>query len=213
MIIILFGPPGSGKGTQAVRLSQSLGIPHISTGDLFRFNVRNRTPLGLEVKKFIDNGMLVPDSLVLDMLFDRLKEGDCQHGFLLDGVPRTIAQAKQLDRFLETKEGFRLVLFQLLLSDESIVQRITGRRTCQTCGSIYHIETTPPKQAGICDRCHGLLIQRTDDSAEVVRERLRAYHAETKPVEEFYLQKGILHPIIGSKSPDEVFEAMKGLVA
>lgn len=209
MIIILFGPPGSGKGTQAVRLSQSLGIPHISTGDLFRFNIKNQTALGLQVKKSLDEGKLVSDTLVLDMLFDRLKESDCQKGFLLDGFPRTLAQAEELDRFLEKQESCRLVLFQLLLSDEAIVKRITGRRTCQNCGTIYHIETSPPKQSGICDLCQGPLVQRSDDTAEVVKERLKAYHAQTKPVEEFYHQKGIVHQITGSKSPDEVFQAMQ----
>lgn len=208
LIIVLLGPPGSGKGTQAVRLSSALGIPHISTGDLFRFNIKNQTALGLEVKKFIDNGKLVPDSLVLDMLFDRLERADCQKGFLLDGVPRTVAQAEELDHFFKKLSEPHLVLFQLLLSDETIVRRITGRRTCQQCGSIYHIEASPPKQLDVCDRCEARLIQRSDDRAEIVEERLKAYHLQTKPVEDFYQQKGVVHAIQASQTADEVFEAM-----
>lgn len=208
LVIVLLGPPGSGKGTQAVRLSQSLGIPHISTGDIFRYNIKNQTPLGLKVKEYLDAGKLVPDSVTLDMLFDRLKQDDCKKGYLLDGVPRTVFQAETIQAYL-SKLPHRLVVFNLSVSDAEVLKRITGRRTCQQCGKIYHVDTNAPKVSGVCDVCQGKLIQRSDDSEEVVKERLKAYYAQTRPVEDFYRKTAQVIDIDGSQNPDVVFDAMR----
>jgi adenylate kinase len=207
LIIVLLGPPGSGKGTQAHRLSEALGIPHISTGDIFRFNIKNQTPLGLKVKEFLDAGKLVPDDVTMEMLFDRLGKPDCKNGYLLDGVPRTVPQIKAIDEYIN-KIPHRLVIFNLQVSDAEVLKRITGRRTCQQCGKIYHISFNPPKKEGICDVCGGKLIQRSDDSEEVVKERLKAYHAQTKPVVEYLRKTGSVIEIDGSQPPDTVFQAM-----
>lgn len=206
-VVILLGPPGSGKGTQATRLCQALAIPHISTGDIFRYNIKNQTALGLKVKEYLDAGKLVPDSVTLEMLFDRLNKPDCQKGYLLDGVPRTVAQAQALQEYL-SEHPHRLVVCNLLVSDQEVLKRITGRRSCQACNKIYHIDTAPPKNANSCDVCHGPLTQRTDDSAEVVEERLKAYYKQTKPVEDFYKQVSHVHDIDGSQSSDTVFDLL-----
>lgn len=211
LVVILLGAPGSGKGTQAIQLSKTLHIPHISTGDLFRYNIKNNTPLGQKVKSYMDAGNLVPDSLVLDMLFDRLKQDDCKNGFLLDGSPRTVAQAESIDSYLKTI-AHRTIAINLQVSDAEVVRRITGRRTCSQCGKIYHIETTPPKVKDVCDVCQGALVQRSDDNETAVKTRLEAYHAQTKPVEVYYEKQGVLVNIDGSQSPDSVFEKMCGLV-
>src|SRR6266404_7373522 len=158
-VVILLGPPGSGKGTQSTRVSQALGIPHISTGDLFRNNVKNKTALGKKVQEYLDRGKLVPDSLVLDMLFDRLKQPDCTRGFLLDGSPRTLYQAKSIDDYLKRVPS-RLVVVALDIPDGDVVERITNRRICSHCGAIFHLETKPPKKEGSCDGCGGVLTQR-----------------------------------------------------
>lgn len=208
IVVILLGPPGSGKGTQAVRLSQALAIPHISTGDIFRYNIKNQTLLGLKVKEFLDAGKLVPDSVTLEMLFDRLLQPDCQKGYLLDGVPRTVAQAEAVQKFLQ-KSPHRLVVFNLQIKDSEVIKRITGRRSCQQCGKIYHVETSPPKQEGICDTCQGTLILRSDDSEAVVQERLKAYYAQTRPVEEFYQKTHSVLDIDGAQNPDAVFVSMQ----
>jgi adenylate kinase len=150
LVLILLGPPGSGKGTQATKLCQKLEIPHISTGDLFRYNIKNNTPLGAQVKSFMDAGKLVPDSLVLDMLFDRLKNPDCKNGFLLDGSPRTVSQAEAIDNYLKTIPHRTLVI-NLAVPDEEVIKRITGRRTCSQCGKIYHIQFSPPRIENQCD--------------------------------------------------------------
>jgi len=208
LVIVLLGPPGSGKGTQAVRLGQALGVPHISTGDIFRFNIKSQTPLGLKVKEYLDAGKLVPDSVTLDMLFDRLQQPDCKKGFLLDGVPRTVSQAEAIEKYL-TKIPHRLVVFNLRVSDAEVLKRITGRRTCQQCGKIYHVDTNPPKVAGSCDACSGKLIQRSDDSEEVVKERLKAYYAQTRPVEDYFRKTAHVIDIDGEQSLDIVFDAMR----
>lgn len=210
-VIILLGPPGSGKGTQAARICQSLQIPHISTGDIFRYNIKNQTALGLKVKEYLDAGKLVPDSVTLEMLFDRLNKPDCQKGYLLDGVPRTVAQAEALQEYFQkdsNEHPHRLVVCNLLVSDQEVLKRITGRRSCVACNTIYHIDTSPPKNANSCDFCNAPLTQRADDTAEVVEERLKAYYKQTKPVEDFYKQVSHVHDIDGSQSSDTVFDLL-----
>lgn len=204
LVVILLGPPGSGKGTQAVRISKELQIPHISTGDLFRENISKNTSLGIRAKTFMDAGKLVPDELVLEMLFDRVSKPDAAKGYLLDGFPRTIAQANALESHL--KEGAALKVFNLDVPDDVIVKRAEGRLTCQKCGHVYNKFFSPPAKDSICDKCGGQLITRPDDKAEVVEERLKVYHLQTKPLIAFYKEKGVLVTVDGTKAPDEVFK-------
>lgn len=211
LVVILLGPPGSGKGTQAVRLAEALSIAHISTGDIFRYNIKNQTPIGLKVKEYLDKGQLVPDSVTLEMLFDRLKQPDCKKGFLLDGVPRTVQQAEVIQEKLN-QEPHRLVVCNLVISDAEVMKRITGRRSCPTCNKIYHIDFNPPKVEGKCDVDGTTLIQRTDDTPEVVSSRLKAYYEQTKPVEDFYKKHGKVEDIDGSQSPDQVFNALLKII-
>jgi adenylate kinase len=205
-VVILLGPPGSGKGTQAVRLSKEWGIVHISTGDLFRENIKKGTPLGLKAKEYLDQGKLAPDELVFEMLFDRVSQPDCSKGYLLDGFPRTLAQAEAL----ETKLGdsVHLKVLSLEVSDETLIKRTTGRLLCKVCGHIHHREFSPPRAHGTCDKCQGGLHQRPDDIESVVRERLNVYHTQTKPLIEFYKSKNLLHEVNGEKTPDEVFNIL-----
>jgi adenylate kinase len=205
-VLILLGPPGSGKGTQAVRLAKELGIPHLSTGDLFRENISKNTGLGKQAKVFMDAGKLVPDAIVLDMLFDRVSRPDCVKGYLLDGFPRTLVQAEALDRYLA--KGSELIALNLDVPDELIVQRIEGRMSCKNCGQIYNRYLSPPANDKICDKCSGELVQRSDDNAEVVKERLRVYHEQTEPLVSYYAKKGALVTVNGTKTPDEVFQAI-----
>jgi len=179
-VVILLGPPGSGKGTQAIRLTKELGIPHISTGDLFRENISKNTELGKRAKTYMDAGKLVPDEVVLDMLFDRVSRPDCAKGYLLDGFPRTLPQAEALAKHL--KDGTDLVVLELEVPDEMIVKRVAGRLTCESCGTIYNRYFSPPSIEGVCDKCQGKLVQRSDDNEEVVKERLRVYHSQTSPL-------------------------------
>ena len=206
-VIILLGPPGSGKGTQAVRLTKELGIPHISTGDLFRENISKDTELGKRAKTYMNAGKLVPDELVLDMLFDRVSRPDCQNGYLLDGFPRTLPQAEAYGAKLG--DNTALTVIDLEVPDDVIVKRAEGRLTCKSCGNIHNRYFSPPTKEGICDKCGCELIQRPDDKAEVVQERLRVYHEQTKPLVEYYQKKGVLKRLDGTKSPDEVFESLK----
>lgn len=202
-VVILLGPPGSGKGTQAVRISQELGIPHISTGDLFRENIKNNTPLGQKARTYMDAGKLVPDEVVLDMLFDRVSRQDCAKGYLLDGFPRTIPQAEAYDKkFPATAQ---LIVINLDVPDEIIFKRAEGRLTCKNCGTIYNRYYSPPTQDDICDKCSGELVQRPDDKAEVVEERLKVYHAQTEPLINFYAKKNVLHTIEGDRAPQDVY--------
>lgn len=204
-VIILLGPPGSGKGTQAEKITSTLRIPHISTGDLFRENLKQATPLGLKAKEFIDKGKLVPDELVLDMLFDRINQPDVSSGFLLDGFPRTIAQAEAFEKKLGGGSAHALIVINLQVSDSLILERMTGRLTCGSCGKVYHRSAAPPKQADICDRCSGKLQQRSDDSEEIVLKRLKVYHEQTKPLIEYYEKKGVLSNINGEQEPQIIF--------
>jgi len=205
-IVILLGPPGSGKGTQAARLTKELNIPHISTGDLFRENIKNNTDLGKKAKAFIDAGKLVPDELTLELLMDRVARPDCARGYLLDGFPRTIPQAEALDKYLSEKEkGARIVALNLQVPDEVIVKRIAGRLLCKGCTNIQHVETSPPAKEGVCDKCGGELYQRSDDKPEVVAQRLKSYHEQTEPLENYYSKKGVLTNVNGEQQPDQVF--------
>ncbi|MCE5293317.1 MAG: adenylate kinase [Chlamydiales bacterium] len=211
LVIVLLGPPGSGKGTQATKIAEACKIPHISTGDLFRYNIKNETPLGKKVKEILANGQLVPDTITLDMLFERLSLPDCQKGYLLDGVPRTVPQAETIQKYLQN-QNHQLVVCNLHVSDQEVLKRITGRRSCPQCKTIYHIHFSPPKQDNICDTCNTSLIQRTDDTPEVVEERLKAYYNQTKPVADFYKQTATVHEINGEESSSQVFNALMGVI-
>lgn len=204
--IILLGPPGSGKGTQAMRLSKELNIPHISTGDLFRDHIKRKTELGEAASSYINQGKLVPDQLTLDMLFARISQSDCVHGYILDGFPRTLSQAEALDARLPSTIQF--LVLNLDVPDGVLVERAVGRRICATCGAIHHVQFSPPRASGVCDTCSGTLTHRADDTEEVIKERLKVYHTQTAPVIDYYKQKGILETVDGTQKPDAVFEAL-----
>ena len=191
MKIILLGAPGAGKGTQAEIISRKLGIPTISTGNILRAAVKNGTPVGLEAKHFMDAGKLVPDEVIIGIIEERLAEPDCQKGFILDGVPRTIAQAEALER-----HGIRFdAVLSLEISDEVITARLTGRRTCHACGAPYHVTAAPSRQEGVCDKCGGKLEQRKDDQPDTVKHRLEVYHSETEPLKDYYQAHGVLKSV------------------
>lgn len=206
-VLILLGAPGAGKGTQAVRLSAACELPHVSTGDLFRANLREGTALGKKVKSYLDSGRLVPDEVVLEMLFDRVARPDCAEGYLLDGFPRTLAQARALDAHLSADDT--LTVLQIDVSEESLVERVSGRLSCKECGNIQHQTFAPPAKEGVCDVCGGALQRRSDDRPEIVRERLRVYQAESAPLIRYYADKGVLESVDGELSPDEVFEQLE----
>lgn len=191
MKLILLGAPGAGKGTQAEILSAKLGIPTISTGNILRAAIKDQTPIGMEAKSYMDAGKLVPDSVIIGIVAQRLEQPDCKKGFILDGVPRTIGQAEALDAAGITFDH----VLSIEISDAEIEERMSGRRVCQSCGAPYHVKAKPPKQEGVCDTCGGPLVQRDDDKAETVRKRLEVYHAETEPLKGYYEGKGILSPV------------------
>jgi adenylate kinase len=207
-VVILLGPPGAGKGTQASRLASELSLPHVATGDLFRENLSQGTPLGERAKSYMDAGQLVPDELVMEMLFDRLSRSDAREGYLLDGVPRTLPQAQALDEHLASSEADAKHLL-LEVDDELLVERVAGRRLCRACGAIHHMKHSPPKVEGRCDRCGGELYQRADDQPATVRERLAVYRRETQPVVELYERRGELEHVDGSRSPEDVHRALR----
>jgi len=202
--LILLGPPMSGKGTQAARMIEQLGIPQISSGDLFRCNIKNQTPLGLEAKGFIDRGDLVPDEVTIGMVEDRLNREDCAAGALLDGFPRTIIQAEALDRILAVLGASLSVVISIDVPDDSLVERASGRRICRSCGQSYNLVSNPPQKEGICDLDGGELYQREDDQPDTVRQRLAVYLAQTSPLIEFYQNRGILKEINGEQSIGDV---------
>ena len=187
MVVILLGPPGAGKGTHAVELSKTFKLPHISTGDLFRENINNKTSLGEKAKTYIEKGQLVPDELVLEMLFDRISKNDCASGYILDGFPRTLEQAKAFEE--RQDKNIKALTINLDIDDKPLVERITGRIVCKNCGTPFHTKFLPPKKAGVCDNCQGELYQRKDDTEEVVKERLKVYHDQTQPLIAFYKSK------------------------
>lgn len=207
LVIILLGPPGSGKGTQAKRLALDYQIPQISTGDLFRENIAGQTPIGVEAKSFIQAGRLVPDEIVLGMLFERIALPDCRNGYLLDGFPRTITQADQLGKHQSLQA--KLFVLSLEVPDEEIVKRAAGRLICRQCGAIYNREISPPKHDHICDKCEGEVYRRTDDEPDVVRQRLKVYHDQTQPLIEYYDHQGLLTKFDGNQMPHVVHAEIK----
>jgi len=210
--VILMGPPASGKGTQAERLQEVLGLPHVASGDLFRYNLKNETELGLKAKVYMDAGDLVPDDVTIAMVLDRLSREDCAKGALLDGFPRTLAQAAALDEALgETGSSINLVL-DIQVPTEELISRVTGRRLCRSCGASYHVRFKLPAKDGVCDKCGGELYQRDDDTEETARRRLEVYDAQTKPLVEYYGDKGCLVAIDGNQSINAVTDALKAAI-
>lgn len=205
MYLLLMGPPGAGKGTQAAKLVERYDIPHVSTGDIFRGALQERTPLGLEAKRYMDVGALVPDQVTVGITRERLAKSDCIGGFILDGFPRTLQQAHALDQML-AKMGIRLNrVVNIMVPDQELIPRLTGRRICQSCGSTYHMEFRPPAQAGVCDRCGGELYQRRDDHEETVRDRLEVYRQQTQPLIQYYRERDLYTEINGAQPTDTVF--------
>ena len=208
MKIIMLGAPGAGKGTQAKKIAAKYGIPHISTGDIFRANIKNGTELGKKAKTYMDQGLLVPDELVVDLVVDRVNQDDCENGYVLDGFPRTISQAEALTEALE-KMGQKVdFAIDVNVPDENIVKRMGGRRACVTCGATYHMVYAPTKKEGICDTCGGELILRDDDKPETVQKRLNVYHDQTQPLIDYYTSQGILRTVDGTVDIDDVFRAI-----
>ena len=208
MKIIMLGAPGAGKGTQAKMIAEKYMIPHVSTGDIFRANIKNNTELGQQAKAFMDKGELVPDELTVKILLDRVAQDDCANGYVLDGFPRTIPQAEVLEDAL-TKLGDKIdYAINVDVPDENIVKRMSGRRACVTCGATYHIEHVPPKTEGKCDKCGSDLILRDDDKPETVLNRLDIYHKQTQPLIDFYSAKGVLKNVDGTQDMTDVFNAI-----
>lgn len=206
MKLILLGPPGAGKGTQAANIIETFSIPHISTGDIFRKNIKEGTELGKKAKEYMDRGELVPDTLVVEIVEDRLKAEDCKSGFLLDGFPRTVFQAEALDQVLENMGAGLDYVVNVVVNPELLVERAVGRRICRDCGSTYHIKYNPPKEESVCDKCSGELYQRSDDNADTVTNRIRVYMDETSPLIEYYRVKGNLINVDGQQDIDKVFD-------
>lgn len=208
MRLILFGPPGAGKGTQAQLLSSRLGVPQIATGDILREAVREGTELGRLAKQYMDRGELVPDDVVIGIVEERLRRPDCARGFILDGFPRTIKQAEALDEIL-ARMGVKLdAVINLEVDEEEVVRRLANRRTCRSCGAVYHLIFNPPRREGVCDRCGGPLYQRDDDREETVRNRLKVYREQTQPLLRYYEERGLLRNVNGNLSIEEVFNGI-----
>ena len=202
---ILLGPPGAGKGTQAVKIVEKYGVPHISTGDIFRENIKKGTELGKKAQEYMNRGELVPDDLVIEIATTRLLEDDCQNGFLLDGFPRTVYQAEKLDEFLAAHGSKIDKVLDIAVEKEELITRLTGRRVCKACGASYHVVNIPPKTEGICDACGGELVQRADDNIETVTNRIDVYEAQTKPLVDYYEKAGNIAHIDGRSGLDNVF--------
>ncbi|MCM1089062.1 MAG: adenylate kinase [Muribaculaceae bacterium] len=213
MKIIMLGAPGAGKGTQAQLIADKYGIPHISTGDIFRENVKNGTELGMEVKKYMDQGALVPDELTVKILLDRVAKEDCKNGYVLDGFPRTIPQAEVLDKAIGELDDKIDYAINVEVPDENIVRRMTGRRACLSCGATFHIEHVPPQKEGICDKCGKELVQRDDDKEETVVNRLAVYHKQTQPLIDYYAGQNILKTVDGTMDMQDVFAAIIEILA
>ena len=208
MKIIMLGAPGAGKGTQAKRIAEKYGIPHISTGDIFRANIKNQTELGMKAKGYMDQGMLVPDELTLELIMDRFTNDDCKNGYVLDGFPRTIPQAEALTKALADKNDAVDYAINVDVPDEAIVTRMSGRRACLTCGGTYHIKFNPTKVEGVCDACGGELVLRADDKPETVQKRLDVYHEQTQPLIDYYQTQNILKEVDGTLPLEDVFRAI-----
>ena len=208
MKIIMLGAPGAGKGTQAKQIAAKYQIPHISTGDIFRANIKNGTELGKKAKTYMDQGLLVPDELVVDLVVDRVNQEDCKNGYVLDGFPRTIPQAEALDAALGKINEKMDYAIDVDVPDENIVNRMSGRRACLNCGATYHLISIPPKVEGICDRCGSEIVLREDDKPETVQKRLKVYHEQTQPLIDYYKNQGILKSVDGTQPMDEVFKAI-----
>ena len=212
MKIVMLGAPGAGKGTQANMIAEKYNIPHISTGDIFRANIKNGTELGKEAKGYMDKGQLVPDELTVKLLLDRVAQADCKNGYVLDGFPRTIPQAEVLDSEL-TKNGEKLdYAIDVDVPDENIIHRMGGRRACLKCGATYHVEYVPPKKEGICDVCGSELVLRDDDKPETVKNRLKVYHDQTQPLIEYYTKQNVLHSVDGTQDVNQVFSDITGML-
>ena len=204
MNLILLGAPGAGKGTQAERLCKQLNIPTISTGNILRAAIKDGTPTGLKAKSYMDAGKLVPDEVIIGIITERLAQEDCRNGYILDGVPRTIAQAEAMEKAGITFDA----VISIEIADETIMQRMSGRRVCESCGASYHLVAVPPKTPGVCDNCGGKLVQRKDDAPETVKARLEVYHQETEPLKAFYKQRGLLKPVENQTTVEGTTEAI-----
>ena len=212
MKIIMLGAPGAGKGTQAKKIADKYQVPHISTGDIFRANIKNGTELGMKAKTYMDQGLLVPDELVVDLVVDRLGQEDCANGCVLDGFPRTIPQAESLDAALAAKGEAIDYAIDVDVPDENIINRMSGRRACVACGATYHIVHIPTKVEGICDRCGEKLILRDDDKPETVKKRLDVYHAQTQPLIDYYTTKNVLKSVDGTQDMEDVFQSIVNIL-
>ena len=209
MRLILLGPPGAGKGTQASSIVAEYGITHISTGDIFRHNIKNETELGKKVKSYLDNGQLVPDELTIDLVWDRLSKEDCKNGFLLDGFPRTINQAEALQKGLEER-GLKLdKVINIDVDKNILVKRLSGRRVCKNCGETYHVDNKPSEKEGVCDKCSGEVIQRADDNEKTVLDRIEVYESQTFPLIDFYKNLGLILTVDGTLPIEDVFSQIK----
>lgn len=215
--IVMLGGPGAGKGTQAKRMAEARGLPHVSTGDIFRANLRQGTALGQEVKKYLDAGQLVPDAVTCEIVADRIAQEDCAQGYILDGFPRSLPQAQEYQRLLESRGDTMDVAIDIAVTDDEIIDRLSARRSCPKCGAIYNLKFSPPKQEGVCDQagCAGeAIIQRVDDQEVTIRERLRVYHETTEPIIEYYAKQGILKTVAGTGlPPDAVFTKIEEILA
>lgn len=212
MKIVMLGAPGAGKGTQAKMIAAKYQIPHISTGDIFRSNIKNGTELGKKAKEYMDQGLLVPDELTVDLVIDRLGQDDCRNGYILDGFPRTIPQAEALDAAL-AKQGAKMdYAVNVDVPDENIVSRMSGRRACTGCGATYHIVYNPSSKGDVCEVCGETLVLRDDDKPETVQKRLAVYHEQTQPLIDYYTGQGILRTVDGTQTMDGVFQAILGIL-
>ena len=212
MKIIMLGAPGAGKGTQAKMIADKYSLPHISTGDIFRANIKNGTELGMEAKKYMDQGLLVPDELTVKILLDRVENEDCKNGYVLDGFPRTIPQTTVLENALNERNEKIDYAIDVAVPDENIINRMSGRRACLACGATFHIAHVPPKTEGICDRCGGELILRDDDKPETVKNRLHVYHEQTQPLIDFYSERNVLKTVDGTIDMQDVFAAIVNIL-
>jgi len=206
--IILLGPPGAGKGTQSIVLSKKYGIPHISTGDILRESIKAGLPLGLKAKGYMDKGELVPDTIVTGIVAERMKKQDTKKGWILDGFPRTLNQAQDLDKALNTIESVIDMVVYFETSSGTAIERLSGRRVCKQCGFNYHVKNIPPKKDGVCDKCGGNLFQRPDDKEETVVNRLKVYEGQTKPLIDYYAKQGIIHKVSGDLGVDDLFKVL-----